>query len=116
MTGLTFQSVHRLLGIVVYLTGLLGLCLTVQLWLPSRSARARSRRSGTLLLALGCYGAVTLLVPLLRGATHPAYWIQAAPVSVAVSVAVGVAAALLFAARGRTWDDGRHAIRAAEHT
>jgi exosortase K len=115
VTGLTFQSVHRLLGIFIYVFGLLGLCLTVQLWLasrglPGRQAGAHPNRAP--LLALGCYAAVTLLVPLLGGAArNPEYWSHAAP----VSVLVGVSAALLFAARGRTWDDGRHEFCSPEH-
>jgi len=117
VTGLTFQSVHRLLGIFVYLAGLLSLCLTVQLWLSSRYpgevGRARSAPGNRALLwALGCYAAVTLLVPLLGGAAHqPEFWSHAAP----VSVLVVVSAALLFAARGRTWDDGRHEFCSTEH-
>jgi exosortase K len=115
-TGLTFQSVHRLLGIFIYLAGLLSLCLTVQHWLSSRDVSpgnlVQLRRNRAPLLALGCYVAVTLLVPLLGGAAHnPDYWSHAAP----VSVLVVVSAALLFAARGRTWDDGRHAFRSPEH-
>ncbi|HXK16246.1 MAG TPA: exosortase K, partial [Polyangiaceae bacterium] len=114
--GLTFQSVHRLLGVSVYLAGLLGLCLTSELWLSSRGRPARARgafgRSQVLLLALGCYAGVTLLVPLLRGAGQsPEYWSHAAP----VSVLVVVSAALLFAVGRRNWDDGRHAIRSPEH-
>jgi exosortase K len=110
VTGLTFQSVHRLLGVVVYLGGLLVLCLTIQFWLSSRGRRDANR--GAPLLALGCYAGITLVVPLLGGAAHnPQYWTHAAP----VSVMVGVSAALLFAARGRTWDDGRHAFRSPEH-
>ena len=116
ITGLTFQSVHRLLGIFIYLFGLVGLCLTVQLWLSSRGLvpgnTRGAHRTRAPLLALGCYAAVTLLVPLLGGAAHnPEYWSHAAP----VSVLVGVSAALLFAARGRTWDDGRHEFRSPEH-
>lgn len=42
--------------------------------------------------------------------SQPEYWAHAAP----VSVVVGVSAALLFAARGRTWDDGRYAFRSSE--
>lgn len=115
VTGLTFQSVHRLLGIFIYLFGLIGLCLTVQLWLASRGLVSRKAAgvhpNRAPLLALGCYVAVTLLVPLLGGAAHnPEYWSHAAP----VSVLVGLSAALLFAARGRTWDDGRHAFRSSE--
>jgi len=118
VTGLTFQSVHRLLGIFTYLAGLLTLCLTVQVWLSSRAPRAAVNRGSALLtsraplVALGCYAAVTLLVPLWGGAArNPEYWSHAAP----VSVLVAVVAALLFAARGRTWDDGRHEFRAPEH-
>jgi exosortase K len=113
-TGLTFQSVHRLLGIFIYLAGLLSLCLTVQLWLSSRVAGSGPRRGNRApLLALGLYLTVTLLVPLLGGAAHnPEYWSHAAP----VSVLVVVSAALLFAARGRTWDDGRHAFRSPEQS
>jgi|SRR4051812_1932282 exosortase K len=117
ITGLTFQSIHRLLGVFIYLAGLMALCLTVQLWLSSR-VRAYPEPahpavgSRALLVALGCYGGVTLVVPLLRGsASNPEYWAHAAPVSVLV---VGLAA-LLFAARGRTWDDGRHAVCSTEH-
>jgi exosortase K len=116
--GLTFQSVHRLLGIVVYVTGLLLLCLTVQVWLSSRKWRglgvgSKLGRRGVLALALGCYVAVTLVVPLLRGAAHrPDFWSHAAP----VSVLVGGLLALLFAARGRTWDDGRHALSSSEQS
>lgn len=115
--GLTFHSVHRLLGIAVYLTGLLALCLTLQIWLSSRSER-RLRpagdgrvwlaRSGSLLVALGCYVGITLVVPLLGGAAHnPEYWSHAVP----VSVSVGGLIALVFAARGRSWNNGRHAVR-----
>ena len=111
-TGLTFHSVHRLLGIGIYLTGLMGLCLAAQFWLESRSRTGSpARRSGPLLVAAGCYVAVTLAVPLLRGGAHnPDFWSHAAP----VSVAVGAVIALLFAARGRSWDDGRHAFRSPE--
>ncbi len=118
--GLTFQSVHRLLGIVVYLAGLGVLCLTVQRSLQSLQARkaghtaARGlpgKRRVLLLLALGCYVGMTLVVPLLRGAYRTQqYWSHAAP----VSVLVGGLAALLFAAKGRTWDDGRHEFRSSE--
>jgi exosortase K len=116
VTGLTFQSVHRLLGIFIYLAGLMSLCLTVQLWLSSRGVRpakpGQARRNQAPLVALGLYLTVTLLVPLLGGAANnPDYWSHAAPVSVLVVVSV----ALLFAARGRTWDDGRHAFRSPEH-
>jgi exosortase K len=111
--GLTFQSVHRLLGVAVYLVALMALCLTVRHWLASRCRAAGApawRR--VLLLALGCYAAVTLLVPLARGAgSSPEYWSHAVP----VSVLVVVSGALLFAARGRTWDDGWHAVRSSEH-
>ncbi len=110
LLGLTFQSVHRLLGIVVYLAGLIALCLTVQLWLRRRARISGSSRA--LLIALGCYAAVTLGLPLLRGAfLSPEYWSHAAP----VSVLVGGVAALLFAVKGRTWDDGRHEFRSSEH-
>jgi exosortase K len=114
-SGLTFQSVHRLLGVFVYLAGLLTLCLTLDLWLSSRGRHAgvgaSFGKSGVLLLALGCYVGVTLLVPLLRGAgKSPEYWSHAAP----VSVLVVVSAALLFAAGRRNWDDGRHAVRSPE--
>lgn len=115
--GLTFQSVHRLLGIGVYLAGLTVTCLTVRYWLASRPLRQGLRdgvpsRRGVVLVALGCYAAVTLLVPLLRGAgANPDYWAHAAP----VSLLVVVSGALLFAAGGRTWDDGWHAIRSSEH-
>jgi exosortase K len=112
--GLTFQSVHRLLGVLVYLAGLFGLCLTLDFWLSSRgpSIATVPGKSRVLLLALGCYAGVTLLVPLLRGAGKtPEYWSHAAP----VSVLVVAAAALLFAAERRNWDDGRHAIRSPEH-
>jgi exosortase K len=114
--GLTFHEAHRLLGILVYLAGLFSLCLTVQLWLSSRKGPgARGSLCGAgrspLLAALGCYVGVTLVVPLLRGAAHnPDYWSHAAP----VSVVVGVVGTLLFAARGRTWDDGRHALSSTE--
>ena len=108
--GLTFQNVHRLIGIVVYLAGLLALCLTLQVWLSSRGPRLRGPAA---LVALGCYAAVTLLVPLLGGAAQsPEYWSHAVP----VSVLVVVSAALLFAVKGRTWDDGRYAIRSSERS
>jgi exosortase K len=109
--GLSFQSIHRLLGIAVYLAGLVALCLTVQYWLRDR-LRVPTRRS-TLLVALGCYVSITLLVPLLRGAAQsPEYWGHAAP----VSVLVGGLLALVFAAKGRTWDDGWHGFRSSEHS
>ena len=53
-----------------------------------------------LLLALGCYAAVTLVVPLLRGAAlSPEYLRHAAT----VLLLVGGLSAFLFALRGRTW-------------
>lgn len=108
--GLSFQSVHRLLGVVVYLGALVALCLTVQAWLGSRGASSGRRVAPA--LALACYTGVTLVVPLLRGAgDRPEFWSHAAP----VSVLVVVSGLLLFAARRRTWDDGRHAIRSPEH-
>ncbi|HVY25256.1 MAG TPA: exosortase K [Polyangiaceae bacterium] len=107
--GLTFHSVHRWIGIAVYLAGLLALCLTLHVWLSSRGARFA--RSATLLVALACYVSVTLVVPLLGGAAHTSeYWSHAVP----VSVSVGVVVALVFAARGRSWKNGRHAIRPPE--
>lgn len=117
--GLTFHGVHRLIGIAVYLAGLLSLCLTLQIWLSSRSGTLRPSsfdgcpRAGSraLLVALGCYAGVTLLVPLWGGAAHnPAYWSHAVP----VSVSVGGVVALVFAARGRSWKNGRHAVRSPE--
>lgn len=118
--GLTFHSVHRWIGIAVYLAGLLALCLTLQVWLSSRlgsktqsprDERANPARSTLLLLALACYVLVTLVVPLLGGAAHnPDYWSHAAP----VSVSVGVVIALVFAARGRSWNNGRYAVRSPE--
>jgi exosortase K len=115
--GLTFQSVHRLIGIGVYVAGLFALCLMTQVWLSSRRATllvsAPVGRGATLVVALGCYASVTLGIPLLRGAAHnPDYWSHAAP----VSVLVGVVLALVFAARGRNWDDGRYARRSSEHS
>jgi exosortase K len=111
LLGLTFQSVHRLLGIAVYLAGLVTLCLTVQLCLRKR-LRVPTRHS-TLLVAFVCYLTITLLVPLLRGAAQSSeYWGHAAP----VSVLVGGALALVFAVKGRTWDDGWHGFRSAEHS
>jgi exosortase K len=110
-TGLSFQTVHRLLGVCIYVAGLLCLCLTVQLWLSSRG-RSPSKIA-PLASAVGCYTAVTLVVPLLGGAArNPDYWSHAA----LVSVVVGAVTALLFAARGRTWDDGRHAVRSPERS
>lgn len=115
LLGLTFHSVHRLIGMLVYLSGLMSLCLTVQVWLTSRERSAEAKASrvlSPLLVALGCYAAVTLLVPLARGGSrHPDFWQHAAP----VSVLVGGVSALLFAARGRNWDDGRHEFRSPEH-
>lgn len=115
--GLTFQSVHRLIGIVAYVTGLSVLCLTVQVWLSSREAtlsgRAPAGAGSPLVVALACYAVVTLAIPLLRGAAHnPDYWSHAAPVSVLVCLLL----ALVFAARGRSWDDGRYAGRSPERS
>lgn len=108
--GLSFQSVHRLLGIAVYLAGLVTLCLTVQFSMCKR--RPVPTRRGALVVALVCYIAITLLVPLLRGAAQsPEYWAHAVP----VSVLVGGLLTLLFAAKGRTWDDGWHEFRSSEH-
>jgi exosortase K len=78
--GLTFHSVHRLVGVTVYLAGLVVLCLTVRAVLGGRM-RLLSRRL-TLVMALGSYLGVTLLLPLLRGAGKSAeYWAHAAPVA-----------------------------------
>lgn len=116
--GLTFQSVHRLLGVLIYLAGLIVLCLTVQALLPRSCPRrgadapAAMGARRVLLLALGCYLTITLLIPLLRGASaSPDFWSHAAP----VSGLVGALAALLFATGGRTWDDGWHEFRSSEH-
>ncbi len=114
--GFTFQSVHRLIGIVVYVAGLFALCLMAQIWLSSRSksqSGASIGKAATLAVALVCYAGVTLGIPLARGAAHnPDYWSHAAP----VSVVVGAVLSLLFAARGRNWDDRRHARRPSERS
>lgn len=118
--GLTFQSVHRLLGIVIYLAALGVICLTVQHCgqaLPPRkvghtAAPGLPGKGHLLLLALGCYAGMTLVIPLLHWAYRTrSIWSHAAP----VSVLVGGLPALVFAAKGRTWDDGRHEFRSSEH-
>lgn len=82
--GLTFQEVHRLLGMVVYVTALFALCLTARALQRSEPLRPGARR--VLLLALGCYAGVTLLVPLLGGAyAKPEFWSHAAPLAALVA-------------------------------
>ncbi len=104
--GCTFQAAHRLLGVTVYVGALLGLCWGVDVWLRGRRPTVGKRWAPW--LALGGYLALTLLLPLLRGAAASPEFLTHAGV---VLLVAGGAATLLFAARGRTWDDGRHAIR-----
>jgi exosortase/archaeosortase family protein len=124
--GLSFQSAHRLLGVLVYLVGLLTLCAGVSIWLGSRAraseaiAPATPRPSatsrGVMTLALACYLTVTLIVPLLGGAARsPEFWCHA-QVVVIVTGALAALLALLFAAKRRTWDDARHEFRSSEHS
>lgn len=104
-SGLDFASVHRWLGILIYLGGLALLLVLSRRLLAGGAVGPNDRAgwAGLLLTGLGCYAGVTLLVPLLLGAgRNPAYWAHAAP----VAGLVFVSGALILTARRRTRDDG----------
>jgi exosortase K len=82
-------ELHRVEGIVVYLSSLLVLYLAVD--------QILGRRPGRLLGAVGlpvaCYLGVTVVAPLCRGAyAHPEYWRHAGVVVVASAVLAALAA------------------------
>ncbi len=82
-------ELHRIEGIVVYLSSLLVLCVTVD----SVLGRRRNRTLAMLAMPLGCYLGVTLLVPLAGGAyAHPEYWRHAGVVLLTTVVLTGLAA------------------------
>lgn len=93
--GSSFQAVHRLIGIGVYLIGLFVLCAAVDCALSRERGRGLLRPTW---VALPCYAGVTVLVPLLRGAARNPGWTGHA---LAVSVAVTVCAALALVVRFR---------------
>jgi exosortase K len=103
--GLSFQETHRLLGVATYLGGLVALVVATEaafgyVWSRHRDDGRRapsSRVRRTLALSLATYVAVTLFVPLVRGAARsPEYWDHAALVGGAV-IALGGLAFALFA-------------------
>jgi exosortase K len=89
--ALSPAALHRLLGIITYLVGLLALYAVAGRFFAKRTL------SGVhLAVPLGVYAGVTLLVPWLRGAgSRPDYWAHA---GVLVSV-ITVAAVLCFFGR-----------------
>lgn len=100
-SALSGQSVHRLLGIVTYLGGLLALY--------AFAGRLFARRTLSALdfaVPLGVYSAVTLLTPWLRGAGARAeYWSHASVVgSVVIATAAALLARQLFRSLGRSSD------------
>jgi exosortase K len=92
-------DLHRVEGIVVYLSSLLILYLAVDEIL----GRRRGRLLGAVGLPVGCYLGVTVVAPLCRGAyAHPEYWRHAGVVLLATAVLAAVAATLRGAALKRT--------------
>jgi exosortase K len=82
-TAFSDSALHRLLGILTYLGGLLALYAVA-----GRLIAARPLTGLHFALPLGVYIAVTLLAPWLRGAgAQPAYWTHASVVAAAVSAA-----------------------------
>jgi exosortase K len=98
-TALSPAALHRLLGVVTYLGGLLALyAIAGRLF----AKRTLSRRAFA--VPLGVYTGVTLLLPWLRGAgAQPGYWTHAS----VVVTAVAVAAMLCFVGRAQP-SLGRH--------
>lgn len=88
--GLSFQSVHRWIGIALYVPALLGIAALVSTW--------RSRQSA-MLIALACYALITLVVPLLRGASRNPGWGEHA---LAILLVTGACAVVLAISRRRT--------------
>ena len=103
--GLSFQAVHRALGVVVYLGGLFTLVAAAEAGF--RGTRSRPARS--LALALVCYLGMTLAVPLVRGAgSAPEYWEHARAVVPLSLGALASALGMLFALRHPArWVRGR---------
>jgi exosortase K len=84
-------ELHRIVGIVVYLSSLLALYWVVERIL----GRCRNGSLAMVGLPLGCYLGVTLLIPLVRGAhVHPEYWRHAGVVLLTAVVLGGLAAAI----------------------
>jgi exosortase K len=98
-------ELHRLEGIVVYLVALLVLFLVARRL--SGPNRHPTRRLGWLLAPLGCYLAITLLVPLVSGAARsPAYWQHAWVVLAATAAAALVTLLGAYLLRGPRGDQG----------
>jgi exosortase K len=82
-TALSPAALHRLLGVVTYLGGLLALYT-----IAGRLFTKRTLSGIHFAVPLGVYAGVTLLVPWLRGAeAQPGYWTHASVVVTAVAVA-----------------------------
>ena len=99
--GLSFQDVHRWIGVVLYLSALVGTMLTLDWWTTRKTARGLT--STGVAVALACYLAVTLLVPWLRGASGADWSAHARPVLFASALAAALltTAAWARAARNR---------------
>jgi exosortase K len=98
-TALSPAALHRLLGVVTYLGGLLALYA-----IAGRLFAKRTLSGIHFAVPLGVYAGVTLLVPWLRGAgAQSGYWTHAS----VVVTAVAVAAMLCFLGRFRP-SLGRH--------
>lgn len=101
--GLSFQDVHRWIGVVLYLSALVGTMLALDWWTTRKAARSST---AGVAIALACYLAVTLFVPWLRGASGTDWSAHARPVLLASAIAAALftAAAWARAARNqKTW-------------
>jgi exosortase K len=85
--GLSFQGVHRWIGVVLYVTALLGISALVSVWRSRVSVDPRPRPQSAMLVALACYVTVTIFGPFLRGAPLNPSWGEHA---LAVLSAVGI--------------------------
>lgn len=91
---LSFQAVHRALGVGIYLAALAGLLLACSRALGERAAHARP-----LAVGLAAYLGLTLVVPLLRGAGTRPEFVEHAAMVVGSAGALGLLALAIRALR-----------------
>lgn len=90
--GLSFQSVHRWIGVVLYVSALLGVSALVSAWRARKRPESSPRARSAMVVALACYATVTIVIPLLRGAARDPMWGEHAR---AISLAVGACGLVL---------------------